>query len=85
MNIYDWMRETFVGIADNMDIEYAVVNDSYEENGGTYFRRFQFLSYNRALEWAMINRNKYDIDDRLKIVNGAESGVTIYIKQVSAE
>lgn len=85
MNIYEWIKQTFLCIAGDIDIEFAVVNDEIVVEGDTQFRRFDFSSFNSAVEWAMINRNRYVVDDMHVLYIGAVSGVTIYIKDVNKE
>lgn len=88
MNIYDWITRTFLYINDDFGIEFAVVNDEIvdlTDGSSIGFKRYEFSSFNHAVEWARRNSERYVIDDMHMISIGSYSGVTIYIKDVNKE
>ena len=82
MNIYEWIKQTFLCIAGEIDIEIAVINHEVFVNGDRQFQSFEFDNYGKLVEWAINHRHKYDIDDSQQIYIGAATGVTIYVKEI---
>lgn len=85
MNAYEYVTNTFLAIAGNVNIEVAVVNNEVlDDNGNLTYEKFMFENYNQLIQWLRINK-KYDIDSKHMLYFGVASGFTIYVQEVNNE
>lgn len=86
MSAYEYVTNTFLAIAGEIDIEVDVVNNEViDDDGNLTYEKFKFANYNELTIWLRINKTKYDIDSKYMLYFGISSGFTIYVNEVKNE
>lgn len=86
MSAYEYVTNTFLLIAGEINITVAVVNNKViDDFGELVYKTFKFVNYSALTEWLRINKNKYYIDSKQMLYLGVASGLTIYVNEVKNE